>query len=112
MSTSVCCVSNPATFACVPKSNGTECLGTVGAGPITCDENADCPTGQQCCITDSPVGFKFARAPAGTCPQTTEISHSYPICKSFSINPASACPATTTCTQYSVNSPTSFEVCK
>jgi hypothetical protein len=112
VNTSVCCGSNPATFACVPKGNGAECLGTVGAGPITCDEHADCPIGQQCCIGDSPVGFKYACTAAAACPASTELAHSYPICKSFSINPASACPANTTCSQYSANAPTSFEVCK
>jgi hypothetical protein len=32
----------------------------IGAGAITCDEHADCPIGQQCCISDTPVGFEYA----------------------------------------------------
>ena len=107
---SVCCGSAPATFACVAKSNGMECFNMGGA--ITCDENADCPTGQQCCITDGPLGFKYACAAAGACPQASEISHSYPICKSLAINPTAPCGTGTSCTVQSTNSPISFAVCK
>ena len=109
---SVCCGSSPATFSCVPKGNGSECLSTAGAGPITCDEHADCPIGQLCCISAGAVGFKYACAATAACPASSDLAHSYPICKSFSINPAAPCATGTSCLEGSTDSPSAFEVCK
>jgi hypothetical protein len=60
-----CCLAGDGGLACIPLAgNASPC---AGGTDVPCDDSADCPSGQACCITLDPQSYILSTKCAAAC---------------------------------------------